>query len=135
MNRRQARERLFTLVFEYSYKTEQDPAEVYANALVNGELENDGYRREQFTGISENLPDIDKLIEEHSSGWSLSRISKVSLAIMRVSVYEMTMRNDIPYTVSINEAVELAKKYDDDKSPKFINGILNAIAEEKGLKG
>ena len=78
---------------------------------------------------------IDVIISGSSKGWKLERLSRVSLAIMRLAVYEMLWDEGIPFSVSINEAVELAKRYDDEKAPKFINGILNDIADKKGLKG
>ncbi len=134
MNRREARENLFTLIFEYTYKMDSDPAAVYAEALEHRCMQDDAYVREAFTAISENLDGIDKKIESHSSGWSVSRLSRVVISIMRISVYEMTMRSDIPYNISINEALELTKKYDDEKAAKFVNGILNAIAGSEGLK-
>ena len=135
MNRREAREQLFILNYEYTFKMGEDFAAVYAGAIENRLIEDDLYIRDAFSAISENLSQIDSVIDKHLSGWSISRLSRVVLSIMRVSVYEMTMRNDIPFNVSINEAVELAKKYDDDKAAKFVNGILNAVAQSGGLKG
>ena len=134
MNRREARELLFTLVFEYSYKTQEDYTNVYAVALQEREFEDDSYVKESFEGIIHNLAEIDEKISAKINGWSLSRLTKPTLAICRVAVYEMFYREDIPYNVSINEALEIAKKYDDEKAPKFINGVLNAIALEGGLK-
>ena len=75
-----------------------------------------------------------KKIEENAKGWKLSRISKVSMAIMRICVYEMLYVEDVPFNIAINEAVELAKKFDYDKAPSFINGVVNKIAENEGLK-
>ena len=65
----------------------------------------------------------------------MKRISRISLAILRLCIYEMLYVEDIPFSVSINEAVELCKKYNDDKAPAFVNGILNTIADKEGLKG
>ena len=134
MNRREARELLFTLVFEYSYKKDCDYAQLYATALEEREFEDDSYVKESFGGIIENLAAIDEKISGKINGWSLTRLTKPTLAICRVAVYEMLYRKDIPFNVSINEAIELSKKYDDEKSPKFINGVLNGIALEGGLK-
>ena len=72
---------------------------------------------------------IDEKISANAESWSISRLSKVSLAIMRIAVYEMLFIDAIPMNVSINESVELAKKFDEEKSPKFINGVLNAIGK------
>ena len=132
MNRREARELLFTLVFEYGFKQEEDFSAVYASALENREFEEDAYVKSGFEGIVENVKVIDEKISAHSASWALSRISKVSLAIMRIAVYEMLFCDDIPVNVSINEALELAKRFDEEKSPKYVNGVLNAIASERG---
>ena len=73
---------------------------------------------------------IDAIISECAVGWKLDRISGVSLAIMRLSIYEMVFATDVPVNVSLNEAIELAKKFDEDSAPSFINGILNKVAKE-----
>ncbi len=132
MNRREARELLFTLVFEYEFKKNEDLSAVYASALVNREFEEDDFVKDNFQGVIENIEKIDEKIAAYASGWSISRISKISLSILRVAVYEILFCDDIPYNVSINEAIELAKKFDEEKAPKFLNGILNSIAKEKG---
>jgi N utilization substance protein B len=77
---------------------------------------------------------LDEKIVGTSGGWSIARMSKITRTILRLSAYEMLYRTDIPYNISINEAVELAKKYEDEKAPAFVNGILNAIATKEGLK-
>ena len=130
MNRREARELLFTLVFEYDFKRSEDFSATYASALENREFfEEDDYVKSAFEGIAENIEAIDEKISANAESWSISRLSKVSLAIMRIAVYEMLFIDAIPMNVSINEAVELAKKFDEEKSPKFINGVLNAIGK------
>ena len=85
-------------------------------------------------GVAEKKDELDALISESAQKWRLERLSATSLSIMRLATYEMLYVEDVPFSVAINEAVELAKTYDHDKAPKFINGILNAIAEKKGLK-
>ena len=94
---------------------------------------NDKYIKKAFVGIFEKADEIDALISENARGWKIGRLSKVTLAIIRISVYEM-LYADIPVSISINEAIELAKKYADDSAPSFVNGILNTIAKQKGLK-
>ena len=81
-------------------------------------------------GVGENAAQIDELITRHATGWSIDRIGRVDLAIMRVAIYEMLYREDIPTGASINEAVELAKTYGGEKSYAFINGILGTLARE-----
>ena len=75
-------------------------------------------------GIEAHQEEIDPLIGELAIGWSIERMPRVDLSILRVAIYEMMYRRDIPYSVSINEAVELAKKYGAQESPAFINGVL-----------
>lgn len=135
MNRRQARENVFYLVFETEFqKSDINCAELFQEAQDIGVIKYDEYTERVFFGVMSELEEIDKKIEENSKGWKLERISKVSLAIMRICIYEMLYCEDIPFNISINEAVELAKKFDYDKAPSFINGIVNRIAEKEGLK-
>jgi len=81
-----------------------------------------------FMGICEHLDDIDKVIGKNSDHWKLNRIAKVELAILRLALYEILHRQDIPLKVAINEAIELAKGFGDESSRSFVNGILDAVA-------
>lgn len=135
MTRRQARENVFYLVFETAFiKDELNCAELYQLAQDIEVIESDEYTEKVFFGVMAEKEAIDEKIEEYAKGWKLNRISKVSLAIMRICVYEMLYCEDVPYNVAINEAVELAKKFDYEKAPSFVNGVLNSIAEKEGLK-
>ncbi len=135
MNRRQARENVFYLVFESEFqKGEINSAELFQTAQDLGVIEYDEFTERVFFGVMAELENVDKKIEENAKGWKLERISKVSLAIMRICVYEMLYCEDVPFNISINEAVELAKKFDYDKAPSFVNGVVNKIAENEGLK-
>lgn len=78
-------------------------------------------------GVHENITAIDKIISKYTDNWDISRLAIIDKNIMRMSVYEMFYRDDIPLNVSINEAIELAKKYGDIDSGKFVNGILDKI--------
>jgi len=98
------------------------------------DFERNEYISRVFFGAYEKLDELDAIIEKHAVGWKKERMSGVSLAIMRLSVYEILFADDIPDAVSINEAVELAKTYDDDAAASFINGILNAVLKEKNSK-
>ncbi len=82
-------------------------------------------------GVLSNLKGIDDLIAKYATNWELDRMAVVDRNILRLSAYEMTQREDIPPKVSINEAVELAKKYSGVQSSKFVNGILDKIKSEK----
>ncbi len=134
MDRRTYREAAFIMLFEADFKVDEDYNEFYASALEIGGYEDDEYLRTVFFGVLESKDALDAEISATAKGWKLSRLSKVVLNIMRISVYEMLNMSDVPFAVSINEAVELAKKYDDDKAPKFVNGVLNTVATNKGLK-
>ena len=131
MKRREAREELFKLVYEKNIR-EEAASEIFEAEAIERDI-NDKYIKSSFLGIFENLTDIDANISENARGWKISRLSKVTLAILRISVYEM-LYLEIPASISINEAVELAKKYSDDSAPSFVNGILNTIAKQKGIK-
>ena len=133
ITRREAREAVFKMAFEYDFDRERDVMELYGTALAERELVDDKYMRSVFFGIAEKLPELDALIEENAKGWKKERISKVATAILRLAIYEM-LYTEIPYTIAINEALEISKIYDDDGAKAFINGILNSVAVEKGLK-
>ena len=132
MKRRDAREALFVLLYEMSFNAPEELEETILKAKEDREID-DAYIMQSIHGIYDHLEEIDQKIVAHARGWSFERLSRTTLAIMRISVYEMHYA-EIPYTISINEAVELAKKYDHDQAPTFINGILNAIATASGLK-
>ena len=87
-----------------------------------------------FFGVSENSRVIDMKIEECLVGWKKERVSYVATAILKLATYELMFIEDIPVKVSINEAIELSKKYDDDKAYVFVNGVLNKVAESLGRK-
>ncbi|MBE6638424.1 MAG: transcription antitermination factor NusB [Ruminococcaceae bacterium] len=134
MNRREARETVFTLLYERNFHESETPELQFGQALELRELPEDAYMRDVYLGVIANMDALDAKIVGCSSGWSIARMSKITRTILRLSTYEMLHRSDIPYNISINEAVELAKKYEDEKAPGFINGILNAIATKEGLK-
>ena len=96
----------------------------------NREIPNDEYVKNAYFTINENKEEIDELIGNHSKGWKTHRLTKISRSILRLGVYEMLFEKDIPYSVSINEAVELSKKFDDDKARAFVNGVLNSVKSE-----
>ena len=135
MDRRSQREAVFKMLFEASFKSEDAGEELYAASLEANQAQDSEYIREVDFGVLASSAEIDEMISGLAKGWKVSRISAVSLCILRVSIYEMKNMSDrIPFAVSINEAVELTKKYDDDAAPKFVNGILNAAAVQLGLK-
>ena len=110
MTRKQAREEAFILVFEKEFNDNgiEDILEAAAEAR---DLVPDDYINTVFRGVYEHLEELDSLISESSVGWNIKRISKTALCIMRLAIFEMKYLDDIPVSVSINEAVELCKKY------------------------
>ena len=107
-------------------------AEIYETAKAARGFEEDPYIAAVACGVEEHREELDGLIEKHSRGWKKNRISPVALSVMEVAVYEMLYREDIPALVSINEALELVKTYDEENARAFVNGILNAVANEIG---
>ena len=130
--RSKAREFVFELLFAKTFAPEEPADSFFAHELENTEAEfgeQIDYVRKVFFGVEENMDKLDEMISGAAVGWSISRLSKTSLAIMRLCVYEMMNVADAPKRVALNEAVELAKRYDDEKASGFINGVLNAIAK------
>jgi len=84
---------------------------------------------EIIKGVIENMKEIDEIISKVSLNWDIRRMSYIDRNILRIATYEIMLREDIPSVVSINEAIEISKKYGDEDSPKFINGILHKIKE------
>ena len=130
MNRKIARENAFLLIFENLIKSDETPEEIFTKATEDRALEYDDYVKQVFFGSITNRAIIFETMEKCLVGWKKERVSFVSRAIIILSAYELMFMEDIPVKVSINEAVELAKKYDDDKAYSFVNGVLNAIAED-----
>ena len=91
------------------------------------------YARTLLVGIHENEKEIDQHISKHAENWRLERMSVIDRNILRLAVFELIYQNDIPASVAINEAVEIAKRYSTDDSGPFINGILDAMAKEGSL--
>lgn len=90
---------------------------------------------ELLGGILEHREEIDAQISVKSPNWSLTRMAKIDLAIIRLAAYELIFRSDIPKNVTINEAIEIAKKFGSEESPSFVNGILDEIARTLPGKG
>jgi len=129
ITRQQAREALFCLLFETEFRNDESAEAIFATSCENREIGDDEYLRRAYFAITENLEKIDATIGEHAHGWKTSRLGRVSRAVLRMGVYELLFEADIPSTVTINEAVELAKKFDDEKARPFVNGVLNAVKD------
>lgn len=127
MNRRKSREIAMKLLFEMSINKEEYK-EIIENFKEHTDVDLKNldmvYISRVLDGIGKNNEIIDKRIEAYLINWKLDRISKIDLAILRISTYEILFEEDIPDIVSVNEGIELAKKYSDEKSSTFINGVL-----------
>jgi N utilization substance protein B len=130
--RRSGRELAFRLLFQIDVGN-SNPDEVFAAARVASEASSEVwvFASQLARGAWEERTEIDPIIEKYASGWTLERMANVDRNLLRLCLYEILRREDIPASVSINEAVELAKKYSTVDSAKFINGILGSFAREK----
>jgi N utilization substance protein B len=135
MQRTAMRELAFKLVYEMEVQKDENQIDIF---LENNEITDEKvieYLKDIQKGIIEHSEEIDNLIKNNlKENWSLNRISKINLSLIKIAIYEMIYKN-LPYKVAINEVVELAKKYADDSAPVFINGILASVVKEKNLNG
>ena len=155
MSRRKAREIVLCLVFEKDYRTDCSCEKLYNDLFEDGGIDieeiydsfgedeseknknkNDylskadrNYIKSTFIGIYENIEQIDDIVSSSTIGWEYNRISKISMALLRIAVYEILHAEDVPTSVAINEAVELSKRYDDSEAYTFINGVLGAVVK------
>ena len=130
MTRKEAREEAFRLLFETEFRADEAPAEIFALSEENREVADNAYIKSVYFGVREHLEKIDAIIERHSNGWKPSRISPVTRSAARLCIYEMLYMDDIPTAVSLNEAIELVKTFDDGKMKAFVNGLLNGAKNE-----
>lgn len=131
LTRREEREQAFILLFEKSFNAEITVSELYETAIENEIVAESDFTKNLALKVSENLEVIDAAIERNSAKWKMNRISKVALAVMRLAICEILFYDDIPVGVSINEAVELCKKYASKDDYSFVNGVLSTIAKEE----
>ena len=130
MNRKLSREKTMELLFgmTLSKDTIEEAIENFVDNYEGNIKEIDlTYVKQALIGIENNKEAIDKVIEENLHNWKLDRISKVNLSILRLSTYELLYDKEIPTNVAINEALEITRRYSDEKSVGFINGVLDKI--------
>ena len=132
MTRKQEREKAFCLIFEKSFK-EDSCEEILELAQSINEFELTEYIKQSFIGVFEKIEIIDGIISKHLKNWTINRISKTDLSLLRLAVFEMKFCDDIPENVTINEIVELAKIYCGEKGPSYINGVLGSISRSGDL--
>lgn len=132
MNRSSAREQAFKLL--YSIEIQQDDNDEQTKLYIeNNEIKDEKtqeYIIDIIDGVKENKENIEKFISDNlKSNWKFDRISKVNIAILKIATYEIIYKK-VPYKVAINEAIELSKKYGEENSPAFINGVLASIVKK-----
>lgn len=134
MSRRNARKHIFNLVFQTEFNNDIDIDEsvnTYIAEYSDFEKSEREFILNEYKGIKENLEEIDNCIDSLASGWSISRLAKTDLAILRIAVYEILYSKEIPDKVAANEAVELAKLFSGDKGPAFVNGVLSKVIKSR----
>ena len=131
MTRRELRESVLRILFQH------DLGRIPVDLSLAREIEEhrpsgpeERFLRETVTGTCSRLKEIDSVISRHLQGWKMERIAAVDRNVLRIAAYELLYADDIPPRVSINEAVELAKKFGDDDSGRFVNGVLAGILSE-----
>lgn len=131
MTRKLARDLTFKIIYQADIQKENLDV-IYK---INAEEKDIDEKSQQYilstlNGIDANADNINSIIAEKSKGWKLNRISKISLAALKLGIYEVLYNDEIPGTVAINEAVTLAKLYEGEESAKFVNGILSVVIKE-----
>lgn len=130
MTRRELREHIFLMLFRVEFHGEEELKVQLATFLEESEpmkAKDEEYIQNKYEAIKAKLGEIDEKINESTKGWKTTRMSKVDLALIRLGAYEILFDEDVPTSVAINEAVELAKQYGSDESPSFVNGVLAKI--------
>jgi N utilization substance protein B len=132
MSRRSSREFAMKLIYQMDIQKEDHEQQIN-ESLTENELSDKekNYVVDVVEGVQKNITFLDTEVEKYSKGWKLSRISKVDLAVLRLCVYEIAFRKDIPFNVSVNEAVELSKKFSGTEASAFVNGILSNMEKLK----
>ncbi len=135
MTRKRIRENLYIILFQTNFHEEgalMEQADIYLERMEGRDATKRAKAelKDRFQSVLEHLQEIDRIIEEKAKGWTLSRLAKTDLSVLRLAVFEILYDEDVPNGVAINEAVELAKKYGGEKSSGFVNGVLASVAKE-----
>ena len=136
MTRRNAREIVMQMLYEGHFHDESERERIIYDTIseMNQEEKKNNkavihFIEALYFGVYEHLNEIDGIIEKYAANWSFNRIAKVDVSILRLAIYELKY-TDVPPKVAVNEAIEIAKVFSTDKSPKFINGILGSVIKE-----
>jgi N utilization substance protein B len=128
--RSKARKRAIDVLYEADVRG-LDPKDVLAERLAQADPPVPEYAVELVEGVTGDLDRIDRVLGEHSEGWTVDRMPPVDRAVLRLALYELIGRDDVPDAVAIDEAVELAKSLSTDQSPRFVNGVLGRVLRER----
>ena len=141
MSRKTAREDAFKLIFSSSLNKEEcsdildtffdEQKSADGETFAKADKNDREYIRTTLEGVNAHKEEIESKISENLKGWKLERLSRVSVAALKLAVYEMLYSEDVPVSVAINEAVNIAKKYEDEKAGSFVNGVLSAIEKQR----
>lgn len=131
LKRSEAREQAFILIFERSFRDESID-EIIEGAVIGRNLEVDAYAYELARDVCGHMPWLDEIISKYSKKWKINRMSRIALSILRLSLWEIDHVDTVPVGASINEAVELAKRFGNDDDFAFVNGVLGAYVRSKG---
>ena len=128
MSRRELREQIFKLIFRAEFYDKEELPEqeklFFEDYELNMKPEDETYISEKSNKILEKLDEIDGMINQEAKGWTTERMGKIELTILRIAIYEIKFDEDVPAGVAINEAVEIAKKFGQEESAGFVNGVL-----------
>lgn len=127
MKRYQQREQAFVLLFEHEFLPDDDLVAIYEE---NIEPVSD-YAKMLYSGVIEEMDKLNEIISSYSKGWKVRRLPKVTATVLRIGVYEMKYVDEVPDSIAINEAVEIAKKYGSSDDASFVNGILGAVSRSE----
>ena len=122
-SRREARDRALSLLYEAETKDLDGQAVLAAQPVAV-----EGYARDLVEGVATHRSTLDEVIATHARGWTIERMPVLDVTLLRIAIYELRHRPDVPSKVVLNEAIELAKTYSTDDSPRFVNGVLAAVA-------
>ena len=131
MKRSEEREQAFILVFEKIFNSELSSQDIKDIAVESELFTAGGFAEKLFDTVCDNVEMLDEKISQYLKGWTLQRIPRVSLAVLRLAVCEILFFDDVPDGVCANEAVELAKKYAGEEDAAFINGVLGSVIRGK----
>ncbi|MBR2877393.1 MAG: transcription antitermination factor NusB [Clostridia bacterium] len=129
MTRHEAREQAFAVIFEKIFNEGASFNEIIEGAEECGLVKVNGFAGSILKNLEENFSQVDETIEANLVGWTLQRLPKVSLAILRLAVTEILFLEDVPSNVSVNEAVEIAKTYGTQEDSSYINGVLSSVVK------